>query len=100
MVRVFNTTILRFPPPIKLTATIYLIEVMIGKKTPFTCIYFFYFQIERDWKFIAMVIDRLFLYIFTIACVGGTVRILLYAPSLYDVRPALSKHGPWGSCSF
>jgi hypothetical protein len=49
-----------FPPPIKLTATIYLIEVMIGKKTPFTCIYFFYFQIERDWKFIAMVIDRLF----------------------------------------
>lgn len=33
-----------------------------------------------------MVIDRLFLYIFTTACFGGTLSIFLYAPSLNDAR--------------
>ncbi|KAL3865501.1 hypothetical protein ACJMK2_042889 [Sinanodonta woodiana] len=42
-----------------------------------------------DWKYVAMVMDRLFLYIFTTACVCGTLGIFLNAPSLYDPRQAL-----------
>lgn len=37
-----------------------------------------------------MVMDRLFLYIFTTACVCGTLSIFLYAPSLYDPREPLN----------
>lgn len=40
--------------------------------------------IGEDWKYVAMVIDRLFLYIFTFAAVVGTLGIFLQAPSLYD----------------
>lgn len=31
-----------------------------------------------------MVLDRLFLWIFTAACVGGTCGIFLQAPTIYD----------------
>ena len=41
-------------------------------------------QVEEDWKYVAMVLDRLFLWIFTIACIFGTAAIILQAPSLYD----------------
>lgn len=45
-------------------------------------------QVEEDWKYMAMVLDRLFLWIFTVACVLGTALIILQAPSLYDTtRP-------------
>jgi nicotinic acetylcholine receptor len=40
----------------------------------------------EDWKYIAMVIDRLFLWIFTMACLMGTGGIIMRAPSLYDMR--------------
>lgn len=43
-------------------------------------------NIVEDWKFVAMVLDRLFLWIFTIACVVGTCGIIFQAPSLYDDR--------------
>lgn len=33
-----------------------------------------------------MVLDRLFLWIFTLACVVGTAMIIFKAPSLYDTR--------------
>jgi len=33
-----------------------------------------------------MVLDRFFLWIFTIACIGGTLGIIGQAPSLYDTR--------------
>lgn len=39
---------------------------------------------EEDWKYVAMVLDRLFLWIFTIACIVGTGLIIFQAPSLYD----------------
>ncbi|CAG0879450.1 unnamed protein product [Cyprideis torosa] len=45
-----------------------------------------YSNIEEDWKYIAMVLDRLFLWIFTLACVIGTAGIILQAPSLWDKR--------------
>ncbi|XP_076356162.1 acetylcholine receptor subunit alpha-like [Tachypleus tridentatus] len=41
-------------------------------------------SVVEDWKYIAMVLDRLFLWIFTIACVVGTCGIIFQAPSLYD----------------
>ncbi|KAG5863704.1 hypothetical protein JTB14_007369 [Gonioctena quinquepunctata] len=43
-------------------------------------------QIVEDWKFVSMVLDRFFLWVFTIACVGGTCGIIFQAPSLYDTR--------------
>ena len=45
-----------------------------------------FIQVIEDWKFIAMVLDRLFLWLFTLACVLGTGGIILRAPSLYDMR--------------
>lgn len=39
---------------------------------------------EEDWKYVALVLDRLFLWIFTIACIAGSAVIILRAPSLYD----------------
>ncbi|GIY72850.1 acetylcholine receptor subunit alpha-like 1 [Caerostris darwini] len=54
--------------------------------------------IESDWQYVAMVLDRLFLWIFTIACVVGTGWIILCAPSLYDDKQPIdivfSKVGP------
>ncbi|GAU97762.1 hypothetical protein RvY_09001 [Ramazzottius varieornatus] len=45
----------------------------------------------QDWKYVAMVLDRLFLWIFSIACVVGTLLIILRAPSLYDTTEAIPK---------
>lgn len=38
-----------------------------------------------------MVLDRFFLWIFTIACIGGTLGIIGQAPSLYDMRVPLDQ---------
>ncbi|CAF1675041.1 unnamed protein product [Adineta ricciae] len=43
-------------------------------------------KIKEEWKYVALVIDRLFLYIFTTACIAGTCGIILQAPSIYDNR--------------
>ncbi|XP_014215475.1 acetylcholine receptor subunit alpha-like isoform X2 [Copidosoma floridanum] len=43
-------------------------------------------KVKEDWKFVAMVLDRLFLWIFTLAVVVGTAGIILQAPTLYDDR--------------
>ncbi|CAG9802119.1 unnamed protein product [Chironomus riparius] len=43
-------------------------------------------RVKEDWKYVAMVLDRLFLWIFTIAVVVGTAGIILQAPTLYDSR--------------
>ncbi|GBN67412.1 Acetylcholine receptor subunit alpha-like [Araneus ventricosus] len=41
-------------------------------------------KVEDEWKYVAMVLDRLFLWMFTAACVIGTAGIFLQAPLLYD----------------
>ncbi|XP_076336496.1 nicotinic acetylcholine receptor alpha4 isoform X1 [Tachypleus tridentatus] len=41
-------------------------------------------SMKEDWKYVAMVMDRLFLWIFTIAVLVGTCGIILHAPTLYD----------------
>lgn len=58
-------------------------------------------QIIQDWKFISMVLDRFFLWVFTLSCLGGTAGIILQSPSLYDTRipiPSCCHHiyGPQG----
>ncbi|KAG8199973.1 hypothetical protein JTE90_006217 [Oedothorax gibbosus] len=40
--------------------------------------------VKDEWKYVAMVLDRLFLWMFTGACVIGTAGIFLQAPLLYD----------------
>ncbi|CAG5129431.1 unnamed protein product [Candidula unifasciata] len=48
------------------------------------------YPVMEDWKYVAMVLDRLFLWIFTTACVVGTFGIILQAPTLYDERLPLA----------
>ncbi len=52
---------------------------------------FLSFQIKQDWQFVAMVLDRLFLWIFTAACIVGTFGIIVQAPTLYDHRAPLGQ---------
>jgi nicotinic acetylcholine receptor, invertebrate len=33
-----------------------------------------------------MVLDRFFLWVFTLSCIGGTFGIIFQSPSLYDTR--------------
>ena len=47
------------------------------------------FQVADDWKYVAMVLDRILLWLFSFACVAGTCGIILVAPSLYDTRMPL-----------
>lgn len=46
---------------------------------------------DQDWGFVAMVLDRLFLWIFTLASIMGTFVILCEAPSLYDDTEPIDK---------
>ncbi|XP_074650170.1 acetylcholine receptor subunit alpha-like isoform X2 [Tubulanus polymorphus] len=48
-------------------------------------------QIREDWKYVATVMDRLFLWIFTTACLVGTLGIILQAPTLYDKRVPIPR---------
>merc|ERR1711971_218495 len=45
-----------------------------------------YNKVSDDWKYVATVLDRILLWLFSFACVAGTCGIILVAPSLYDTR--------------
>ncbi|KAK2704635.1 hypothetical protein QYM36_016876 [Artemia franciscana] len=47
---------------------------------------------DQDWAFVAMVLDRLFLWIFTATSLVGTVAILMDAPALYDDSLPIDKN--------
>ena len=49
-----------------------------------TCPYHHSAQILEDWRYIAMVIDRLQLYIFVLVTIGGTAGILINSPHIFD----------------
>ncbi|XP_043676995.1 acetylcholine receptor subunit alpha-like 2 isoform X2 [Vespula pensylvanica] len=44
---------------------------------------------DQDWSYVSMVLDRFFLFVFTIASIGGTLTILAEAPALYDTTKAI-----------
>lgn len=48
-------------------------------------------NIKEDWKYVALVLDRLFLWIFTSACIVGMCGIVLQAPTLYDNSKHISS---------
>jgi nicotinic acetylcholine receptor, invertebrate len=41
-------------------------------------------QIREDWKYVAMVIDRLQLYLFFFVTTAGTLGILMDAPHIFE----------------
>ena len=45
---------------------------------------FFNIKAKQEWKYTALVIDRLLLFVFTTSCIVGTIAIILQAPSFYD----------------
>ncbi|VDK67200.1 unnamed protein product [Onchocerca ochengi] len=47
-------------------------------------------EIIEDWKYISVVLDRLFLILFTTACMIGSIVIILRAPTIYDTTIALA----------
>lgn len=68
-----------------------------------TSAFLFSLQISEDWQYIAMVLDRVFLIAFTLACVLGSASIIFEAPSLFDdkvpIDVLLSKVAPRVSSS-
>jgi len=40
-------------------------------------------KVKEDWKYVAMVLDRLFLWIFTLAVLAGTAGIILQVCTLF-----------------
>ena len=43
-----------------------------------------YLQEDQDWGIVAMVLDRMFLWVFGAAAVVGSTMILTESPSLFD----------------
>ncbi|XP_014663809.1 PREDICTED: acetylcholine receptor subunit alpha-like 1 [Priapulus caudatus] len=48
-------------------------------------------SVREDWQYIAMVLDRLFLYFFSAACVIGTLGMMLSAPAIYDFSEPVTE---------
>ncbi|MFH4980510.1 hypothetical protein AB6A40_007219 [Gnathostoma spinigerum] len=48
-------------------------------------------NVSEEWAYMAMVVDRLMLIIFTAVNIAGTLVILIQAPTLFDHRPALTN---------
>uniref|UniRef100_A0A7E4VZW9 Acetylcholine receptor subunit alpha-type unc-38 n=1 Tax=Panagrellus redivivus TaxID=6233 RepID=A0A7E4VZW9_PANRE len=52
-------------------------------------------KVDEDWKYVAMVLDRFFLIVFTITCLLSAAWILLQAPTLFDGRKPIDlQHRP------
>ncbi|KAJ1348060.1 Acetylcholine receptor subunit alpha-type unc-63, partial [Parelaphostrongylus tenuis] len=47
-------------------------------------------QVIEDWKYVSVVMDRVFLLVFTFACALGTIMIIARAPSIYDTTVPLA----------
>ncbi|KAK3098920.1 hypothetical protein FSP39_024277 [Pinctada imbricata] len=56
-------------------------------------------SVIEDWKYVAMVLDRLFLWIFTTACVVGTFGIIVQAPTIYNNSNPLTPQAPNDTCT-
>ncbi len=49
------------------------------RSSPFLCR-----QVLDDWRYVALVLDRLQLYLFLAIIIAGTVGILIHAPHIFD----------------
>uniref|UniRef100_A0A0N4ZYX2 Acetylcholine receptor subunit alpha-type unc-38 n=1 Tax=Parastrongyloides trichosuri TaxID=131310 RepID=A0A0N4ZYX2_PARTI len=47
-------------------------------------------QVIEDWKYVSVVMDRIFLMLFTFSCITGIIAIILRAPTIYDKTEALA----------
>lgn len=65
-------------------------EYSTNKRITFSLRFHCFVQIVQDWKFVSMVLDRFFLWVFTLSCIGGTLGIIFQSPSLYDTRSSLA----------
>ena len=53
-------------------------------------------KVKEDWKYVAMVLDRLFLWIFTLAVLAGTAGIILQVRFLFMVLfSSMEQNGKW-----
>lgn len=62
----------------------YLLSFVIESKGSRKIFIFGSFQTREDWKYVAMVIDRLQLYIFFLVTTAGTIGILMDAPHIFE----------------
>ena len=47
-------------------------------------------QVKQDWRYMALVIDRILLWVYVGVCVFSTGAILMNAPALYDRNPPMA----------
>lgn len=69
---------------IRSKSLLFAIDTYIIRSVYLSMFFVISLQEDQDWGFVAMVLDRLFLWMFSIASIAGTFTILCEAPALYD----------------
>ena len=73
------------------------IQPVYEKKKRYTTSFHCFLQSEEDWKFVALVIDRILLWIFIIVALVGTIITFINAPIFWetkDTHPVIDYQEP------